>query len=178
MDVTRQQMVLLLPRLRRFCLGLAGSRDFADDLTQATCERALSRIAQWKPGTRLDSWMFTIARSIWINEWRRRQTRGVEVDLDDAGAVLSSDGEKATEGAILLNRVMEHMKQLPDDQRQLLMLVCVEGFSYREAADVLGIQVGTVMSRLARARQKIRSLAMAADPVDAGTATGGEHDHA
>lgn len=176
-DVTRQQMVLLLPRLRRFCLGLTGSRDLADDLAQATCERALSRLAQWKPGTRLDSWMFTIARSVWINDWHRRQTRGVEVDLDNVGTALSSDGEKATEGAILLKRVMERMTQLPDDQRELLMLVCVEGFSYREAADVLGIQVGTVMSRLARARQKIRSLVMG-DPDGASMTTGGKRDHA
>lgn len=180
-DVTRKQMVLLLPRLRRFCLGLAGTRDRADDLAQATCERALSRLDQWKAGTRLDSWMFTIAKNLWINEWHRRQTRGTEVDLDGVASEQSVDAEKAAETSIMLQKVLAHMARLPDDQRQLLMLVCVEGFSYREAAECLDIQIGTVMSRLARARKKIKELVAEAGDGPAMTADGaidGGRDHA
>ena len=176
-DVIRQQIVLLLPRLRRFCLGLTASRDLADDLVQATCERALARLHQWQPDTRLDSWMFTIAKTVWINDWHRRQTRGVEVELDDMDASQSADSEKATESSILLKRVLEQMKRLPEEQQELLLLVCVEGFSYRETAEILDIKVGTVMSRLARARQKIREL-MTESPAAAQTAMDGEPDHA
>lgn len=165
MDAKKRELISLLPRLQRFCLGLTGSRERADDLAQATCERALARLDQWKAGTRMDSWLFTVAKSVWINDWHRRQTRGVEVPLDQVGGRHASDGVAAAEQNLLLKRVMEKLVHLPDEQRQVLLLVCVEGFSYAEAAKILDIRIGTLMSRLARARRKIQHLAMA----DAGT---------
>lgn len=164
-DAKKQELIAMLPRLRRFCLGLTGSRERADDLAQATCERALARLDQWTDGTRMDSWLFTVARSVWINDWHRRQTRGVEVSLDHVDGRHASDGITAAEQAVLLKRVMEKLVELPDEQRQVLLLVCVEGFSYAEAARILDIRIGTLMSRLARARRKIQRLTM----VDAGT---------
>ena len=77
----RAQLIALLPRLRRFALGLTGSRDDADDLVQAACERALNRLHQWEPDTRLDSWMFRIVKTIWIDQWRSQKARGEHVDL-------------------------------------------------------------------------------------------------
>lgn len=160
-DAKKQELISLLPRLRRFCLGLTGSRERADDLAQATCERALTRLGQWKTGTRMDSWLFTVAKSVWINDWHRRRTRGVEVPLDHVGGGHASDGVATAEQSILLKRVMENLAKLPDEQREVLLLVCVEGFSYAEAAAILDIRTGTLMSRLARARRKIQNLTMA-----------------
>lgn len=148
------QLVALLPRLRRFARGLAGTADRADDLVQAACERALSRIQQWTPGTRLDSWMFRIVQTIWLDERRAAKVRSGEgtVEAEDAGAELSADGAREMEAHLTFDSVRRAMKRLPEEQQAVLMLVCVEGQTYKEAADSLAIPIGTVMSRLARAR--------------------------
>lgn len=148
------QLVALLPRLRRFARGLAGTADRADDLVQAACERALSRIQQWTPGTRLDSWMFRIIQTIWLDERRAAKVRSGEgtVEAEDAGAELSADGTREMEAHLTFDAVRRAMKRLPEEQQAVLMLVCVEGQTYKEAADSLAIPIGTVMSRLARAR--------------------------
>lgn len=148
------QLVALLPRLRRFARGLAGTADRADDLVQAACERALSRIQQWTPGTRLDSWMFRIIQTIWLDERRAAKVRSGEgtVEAEDAGAELSVDGSREMEAHLTFDAVRRAMARLPEEQQAVLMLVCVEGQTYKEAADALSIPIGTVMSRLARAR--------------------------
>lgn len=160
------QLVALLPRLRRFARGLAGTADQADDLVQAACERALSRIEQWTPGTRLDSWMFRIIQTIWLDERRSVKVRSGEgtIEAEDAGAELSVDGMKEMESHLTFDAVRRAMARLPQEQQAVLMLVCVEGQTYKEAADTLSIPIGTVMSRLARARLAlVREMGGAAD---------------
>jgi RNA polymerase sigma-70 factor (ECF subfamily) len=153
-EAVHAELVALLPRLRRFARGLAGTADQADDLVQAACERALSRIQQWTPGTRLDSWMFRIIQTIWLDERRSVKVRAGSgtVASDDAGPELSADGEREMEAHMTFDAVRRAMAKLPEEQQAVLMLVCVEGQTYKEAAETLSIPIGTVMSRLARAR--------------------------
>jgi RNA polymerase sigma-70 factor (ECF subfamily) len=153
----RNKLIALLPRLSRFAMTLTRSRHDADDLIQASCERALARIGQWDPNTQLDSWMFRIMQTVWFNEARARRVReryGDELKSDSAtGAV----GEGLPENRLLLQRVADEINALPEDQRAMLLLVCVEGLSYKEVAEVLQIPIGTVASRMARARLTLMS---------------------
>jgi RNA polymerase sigma-70 factor (ECF subfamily) len=152
-------MVAILPKLRRFAWALAGSRDAGDDLVQAACERALSRLDQFQPGTRLDSWMYRIVQTIWLDRGRRQRTRGAEIDPDLVALSDGGLGARQAEDRLTLARVREAVAKLPEEQRAVLALVAIEGLSYREAAETLDIPVGTVMSRLARARAKLSPLA-------------------
>lgn len=154
-DEVRRQIVELLPRLRRFAYALTGDLERGDDLVQETCVRALSRIEQWEAGTRLDSWMYRIAQNIWFDRARALKVRGEVVDIDTAPDLAGDDGREVTEGRLTLNAVSAAMANLPDEQRTVLALVCIEGLSYKAAADALEIPIGTVMSRLARARQSL-----------------------
>ena len=151
----REDIVAILPRLRRFCMALARNADAGDDLCQATVERALARAGQFAPGSKLDSWMYRIAQNIHIDETRRRKTRGTEVDVDDAVSLAGDDGVQIVEGRSDLARARAAMAALPAEQRGLLALVVFDGKSYREAAEIMDIPIGTVMSRVARARRAI-----------------------
>ena len=153
----RRQMVALLPRLRRFAYALTGSQDEGDDLAQATCERALDRLNQWQPGTRLDSWMFRIAKTIWIDRCRARNVRGPSFDPEHLQHVAGEDGRHIADARLMLERTRQAIQQLPEDQRAVLALVSIEGLPYKEAAAVLDVPLGTVMSRLARARRALQS---------------------
>ena len=145
------QLIAVLPRLRRFARGLAGSAAEADDLVQAACERALARSHQFQEGTRFDSWMFRIVQTIWIDQLRARDVR--KEDSNVAEERLGTDApQRGIEARIALAEVRRAVDRLPSDQRTTLMLVTVEGLSYKEAATVAGVPVGTIMSRLARAR--------------------------
>jgi RNA polymerase sigma-70 factor (ECF subfamily) len=147
-------LVALLPRLRRFGAGLTGSLDAADDLVQAACERALRAPERFAPGTRLDSWMFRIMRNIWIDERRARGRHGpMGGEPELLAALVGADGRRETEAKLTLESVGAAMGTLPEDQRAVLVAVCVEGLGYAEAAALLDIPVGTVMSRLFRARR-------------------------
>jgi RNA polymerase sigma-70 factor, ECF subfamily len=146
-----------LARLWRYALVLARSADAADDLVQATCVRAIERAEQFVPGTRLDRWLFAILRSIWLNDIRARRVRegGGFVDAEDA---LSTDGEREIQTNILAAEVLRAIGRLPEAQRETVLLVYAEGYSYAEAAGALGIPIGTVMSRLATARAALADL--------------------
>jgi len=145
------QLIAVLPRLRRFARGLTKSATEADDLVQAACERALMREHQFQEGTRFDSWMFRIVQTIWIDQLRARDVR--KEDGDVAEERLGTDAPvRRVEARLALAEVREAITLLPPDQRSTLMLVTVEGLSYKEAAEVAGVPVGTIMSRLARAR--------------------------
>lgn len=146
------RIVELLPRLRRFALTLSRHQDDADDLVQATVERALARLGSWKEDTRLDSWMFKIMQNLWIDQTRARRTRGSQAFDYDLEATPGGDGRAAMDSRLTLRATLEAAMALPEEQRSVLMLVVVEGLSYRDAADVLDVPVGTVMSRLSRAR--------------------------
>ena len=131
--------------------------DRANDLVQATCERALSRRHQFQEGTRLDAWTITIMQSIWKNDLRRDAIRRGEgfVDVEHAGLV---DTSESAEGKIFLTEVLNAVDQLPEAQKEAVYLVYVEGFSYEEAAATLEIPAGTLTSRLVRGRVKIAEI--------------------
>lgn len=147
-----QEIVALLPRLRRFALVLARNADAADDLVQSTVARALDKKDQFRPDSQLDRWMFQILRSIWISDRRSAALRQTELLDDHVDRVGGPDGSSVAEGRLALAEVQTRFKTLPHEQQQPLLLVCVEGYSYAEAAQLLGIPIGTVMSRLARGR--------------------------
>ena len=147
-----KDLVALLPRLRRFAHALSGTRADADDLTQATVERALRSKAQWQPGTRLDSWLYRIMRNLWIDTVRARGRKDkVEAPPVEAER-LGEDPRDAMDASVDLARMMAAMDRLPDEQREVVALILVEGFGYRETAEMLGLPIGTVSSRLVRGR--------------------------
>jgi RNA polymerase sigma-70 factor (ECF subfamily) len=156
-DLIRREMVALLPRLRRFARALTGSLDEGDDLVQATYERAIRNLDQWQPGTRLDSWMFRIAQNIRLNRIRGMQTRNRHLRQISTDGHAVSDGVRAMESRSTLAAVRGFVARLPEEQRAVLLLVCVEGLSYKEVGETLDLPMGTVTSRLARARIALRA---------------------
>lgn len=153
------QLIALLPRLRRLARSLTGSADKADELVQTACAKALAAQASWQPGTRFDSWLFRIARNAWIDEVRRNRIQVSDAEEDEIERVAGPGGEDAQVARMTLATVMEAIGRLPPEQREVLVLVVMEEMSYAEAAEVLGVPTGTVMSRLARAREKIAAAA-------------------
>lgn len=143
----------LLPRLRRFAAGLARNPADGDDLCQATVERALNKRAQYQPGTRLDSWMMTMMRNIWIDEQRARIRRGETFVAEDAGLSVGAGGGQ--EERVALGDIDRALRTLPDEQREAVLLVMVEGYSYKEAAAIVDCPVGTLNSRLVRGRDAL-----------------------
>jgi RNA polymerase sigma-70 factor (ECF subfamily) len=153
----KAELLSLLPRLRRYALAKTGTPEAADDLVQAACERAWRAQAQWKPGTRMDYWMFRIMKNLYIDEIRAASARGIEAGPEALEEVPDHQWARRVEGSMTLAQVSDAMRQLPAPMRDVLALVPIEGLSYREAAEVLGVPVGTVMSRLARARAELMS---------------------
>jgi RNA polymerase sigma-70 factor (ECF subfamily) len=145
------QLIAVLPRLRRFARGLAGSAAEADDLVQAACERALTRAHQFQEGTRFDSWMFRIVQTIWI-DLKRASTVRREGGEEEGMNVGTDESVRRAEARLALGEVRDALRQIPIDQRSALLLVTVDGLSYKEAAEIADVPVGTIMSRLARAR--------------------------
>jgi len=153
----RDEMVALLPQLRRFAYGLTGSTPDGDDLVQATCERAIANLEKWERGTRLDSWMFRIAQNLHFNALRDGKTRARHLAVIGSETERSLDGEKLQEERFALSAIRRFVDRLPEEQRVVLLLVCVEGRSYREVSQITGLPVGTVTSRLGRARSTLRA---------------------
>jgi RNA polymerase sigma-70 factor (ECF subfamily) len=166
-----RDLVALLPRLRRFAAGLSGSTQDGDDIVQAACLRALERHHQWEPGTRLDSWMFRIIRNLWLDRNKSAWNRLVRSDPDAMAVAQASPVEREIEARDELVLARRAIAALPPPQREVLMLVTVEGQSYEAAAELLGIPLGTVMSRLARARvtvaRSVRGAPTVAEPAAA-----------
>jgi RNA polymerase sigma-70 factor (ECF subfamily) len=152
-DDLPQHLATFLPRLWRFGLRLARSPHDAEDLVQRTCVRALERRAQLHPGAPPLPWLFSIMHSIWLNELRARKTRAhASLDLNESEPRPVVPALSDPETSLLYKQVIDAVEELPEAQRTVLLLVAVEGMTYRETADVLGLPIGTVMSRLARAR--------------------------
>jgi RNA polymerase sigma-70 factor (ECF subfamily) len=149
-----EQLVALVPRLRRFARNLTHNRPDADDIVQIALERALLKLDQWHRDARLDSWMFKIVRNAWIDEVRSRGRRDKIFLAEEAGEAIGSD-TMAHETNMM--SVQSAMARLPEDQRTAVSLVLVEGLPYKEAADVLDIPIGTLTSRLARAREALQA---------------------
>ncbi len=149
------ELLPLLPRLRRFARSLARSPADADDLCQAAIERALKARDQWQPGTRMDSWMYRIMRNAWIDTTRSNQRRGETFVGEEAGLAVGDAGDKAVEAHVELGNVARAMQTLPPEQREAIALVLVEGLAYEEAAAILDIPMGTLTSRLVRGREAL-----------------------
>jgi RNA polymerase sigma-70 factor (ECF subfamily) len=170
-----RDIVALLPRLRRFAAGLTGSVQEGDDVVQSACLRALERYHQWEPGTRLDSWMFRIIRNLWLDRAKSAWSRLVRSDPDALAAIPDNSLSREIEVRDELASARAAIATLPEAQREVLLLVTVEGLTYEAAAEVLDVPLGTVMSRLARARvavaRQVRGAAGEAPTFGAGAGT-------
>ncbi|PZP65160.1 MAG: RNA polymerase subunit sigma-24 [Azospira oryzae] len=144
-----------MPRLRRYARALLGDRAEADDLVQDTLERAWRKAALWRPGSDLRAWLFAIMHNVFVNQTRTRRTN-MEEPLDEA-VLEHPAASDAAAGAQLLD-LASALAKLPAEQREVVLLVGLEEFTYEEAARALGIPIGTVMSRLARGRERLRQL--------------------
>lgn len=159
----QKDLVQLLPRLRRFALTLTRNRDDGDDLVQTAVERAILHNKQWEKGSRLDSWLYTMMRNIWVSELRSRRVRlgGGHVDATETDELATSI---TAPDHIYGNQMLAMVMALSDGLSSTLLLVAVEGHSYTEAAQILDIPIGTVMSRMSRARQMLKEkLAMSGE---------------
>lgn len=150
-----QELTALLPRLRRFARGLARDAADADDLCQQTIERALKSRQQWQEGTRLDAWVYRIMRNQWIDETRARKRRAQTFVHEEEGSGIGTPGDRDAENRVELGNVGRALARLPEEQREAVMLVLVEGFAYKEAAEIIGIPQGTLTSRLGRGREAL-----------------------
>jgi RNA polymerase sigma-70 factor (ECF subfamily) len=152
----RDELVALLPRLRRYARALCKEPNQAEDLVQTACLRALSGIDGFIAGSRFDAWVFRILRNHWIDTIRH--SRNEESSAATAEIIKAGDGETGVIAKLTLQDICSLIDSLPAEQREVLLLVCVEDLTYRETAEFLGVPIGTVMSRLARARQKLIEL--------------------
>jgi RNA polymerase sigma-70 factor (ECF subfamily) len=152
-DAVREGLIPLLPRLRRLARALAGQVADADDLVQIVLERALARAAQWRPDAALDKWVFAIARNAWRDELRARGRTQHLFAPEEAGEMAA---DRTAQPAQQLELALA-LAALPPDHREVVALVLVEGMSYGEAAELLEVPVGTVTSRLARARATLQA---------------------
>ncbi|MEC8629070.1 MAG: RNA polymerase sigma factor [Pseudomonadota bacterium] len=150
----KQDLIALLPRLRRFAFTIARSAADADDLVQEACIRALTRQDQWNPAQPLDRWVFRILRNVWIDEVRKRQVRTGQgqIPAEDASELVSVE---TGEARFAERELHKKITEMPDELGLVVLVVSVEGYSYKEAAELLDIPVGTVMSRLHRARKQL-----------------------
>jgi|SRR6185437_9231511 RNA polymerase sigma-70 factor, ECF subfamily len=149
------QIIELLPRLRRFARSLARNAQDADDLVQITAERALARADQFRPDHSVAGWLFGILRNAWIDEGRSRRRRESLLEPD---MLAERIGDAAAGSGAELLCLQEALARLPDDQRLAVALVLVEGLSYKEAASIMSVPVGTLTSRLARGREALQSM--------------------
>lgn len=148
------KIVDTLPRLRKFAYGLTGSIEKGDDLVQSTCVRAIEKSNQWQVGTKFDSWMFRIAKNIFTDSWRKQkvQNRVLEQIKQESDKRLEND---QLDSYVSFCDVREAMNRLSKEHKVILMLVCVEGYSYQESSEILNVPVGTVASRVVRARNAL-----------------------
>jgi RNA polymerase sigma-70 factor (ECF subfamily) len=151
----KRELTALLPRLWRFALYLTRDQQKAEDLVQSSCLRALEKASQYRAGTDLDRWVFAIAASIWKNALRSdSRTPSTSNNVEE----LPFRGVDTSEIKTFAQQVLRHVADLPDGQRAVVALICVEQWSYKEAAAALEIPIGTVMSRLSSARQALAPL--------------------
>ena len=155
MDGPGSDFVPHIPRLRRYARALTGERARADDLVQDTLERALIKLHLWQPGSDMRAWLFTLMHNVFINQLRAQSARST-VELDDEAAQV---GVRPTQtDGLEVRDLQAALLRLPEEQRAVLLLVGLDQMTYEETAGVLGIPVGTVMSRLSRARERLRGL--------------------
>ena len=153
----RRDLVSLLPKLRRFAMALTRNANDADDLVQEACERAIARSHLWNGEGRLESWVYAMTRNLWVDEIRKRKVRGGGGVID----IFEQDDlniDAAAEKAVYVSQVQKMILSMPEGLASVFLLVNVEGHSYRETAEILGIPIGTVMSRLSTARLRLAAM--------------------
>lgn len=149
----RQRLIEQIPRLRRYARALLGDPAQADELVQETLARALARLDRWEPGTDLRAWLFTLMHHLQVDRWRRKQREAAAL----AQAPGTDSVPDAGPAAVEVGELERALARLPEEQREVLLLVGLEGLAYRQVAEVLDIPQGTVMSRLHRAREALRA---------------------
>jgi RNA polymerase sigma-70 factor (ECF subfamily) len=157
-EAFESELTQLLPQLRRFAHALSRNAADADDLAQASIERALRSRDQWEPGTRLDSWIYRIMRNLWIDTVRARTRKNKHEAPEEEAQTVGEDPREAMDASLELKRAMSAMQRLPDEQREVVALILVEGFGYREVSEMLGLPIGTVSSRLVRGRTALLAM--------------------
>ena len=158
----REQVLAAVPSLRAFAISLSGNVDRADDLVQETLVRALANIASFQPGTNMSAWLFTILRNLFRSEYRKRRR---EVEDGDGSYADTLKSQPEQDGKVEFAEFRAALIKLPPDQREALILVGASGFSYEEAAAICECAVGTIKSRVNRARTRLAEL-MAIDSVE------------
>ena len=161
-ESVRQAILGAVPSLRAFAISLCGNVDRADDLVQETLLRALANIHSFQPGTNMSAWLFTILRNHFRSEYRKRRR---EVEDTDGSYADSLKSHPEQPGRVELSEFRAALQKLPSDQREALILVGASGFSYEEAANICGCAVGTIKSRVNRARTRLADL-LSVDGVD------------
>jgi RNA polymerase sigma-70 factor, ECF subfamily len=154
-EQVRKAVLGAVPSLRAFAISLCGNVDRADDLVQETLLRALANIDSFQPGTNMSAWLFTILRNHFRSEYRKRRR---EVEDSDGHYAERLKSQPAQIGQVEFREFREALAQLPPDQREALVLVGASGFSYEEAANICGCAVGTIKSRVNRARTRLAEL--------------------
>ena len=154
-------IVPYIPNLRRYARALVGDRDGADDLVQDTLERAVRKFHLWRPGD-LRAWLFSIMHNVFVNQLalRRREHSTASLDADEGRGAWDIGVRDTQSDRVELEEVLTQLGQLPVDQREVLILAAVEEMRYAEIAEMIGVPIGTVMSRLNRAREKLRRLSV------------------
>jgi RNA polymerase sigma-70 factor (ECF subfamily) len=152
-----RELVTFLPKLRRFAVTLTRNAADADDLVQEACERAITRSHLWNGEGRLESWVYAMTRNLWVDEIRKRKVRtgGGTVDAAEQDELIV---EANAEKAIYATQLHKMILSMPEGLSSVFLLVNVEGHSYKEAAEILQIPIGTVMSRLSTARMKLAAM--------------------
>lgn len=156
----RHAVAAEIPYLRRFARGLVGDASLADDLVQDTLERALTRLHLFDRRQKLRNWLFRILRNLSINNYRSLQRRGQHVELTEVSEVETSERPLQEDGLVMRD-LANSLLRLPQEQREILLLISLEELSYKDAADILQVPIGTVMSRLSRGREALRQLVAA-----------------
>jgi RNA polymerase sigma-70 factor, ECF subfamily len=151
----RQELLAAIPKLRAFALSLAAHSDYADDLVQETLMKAWNHQQSFQEGTNIKAWLFTILRNEYFSQLRKRRREVEDADGDYAGSVMTPGGQ---ESQLDMADLRIALQQLPDDQREAVVLVGASGFSYQEVAEICRVPVGTVKSRVNRARTKLAAM--------------------
>ena len=153
----RRDLVSLLPKVRRFAMTLTRNASDADDLVQEVCERAITKSHLWNGEGRLESWIYAMTRNLWVDEVRKRKVRSGAGTVD-AGEQSELIVDAAGEKAVYAHQLNKMIMSMPEGLSSVFVLVNVEGHSYKETADILGIPIGTVMSRLSTARLRLTAM--------------------
>ncbi|MGE5242109.1 MAG: RNA polymerase sigma factor [Bacteroidota bacterium] len=162
MDDIRELLTEQIPRLRRYAHALTGSRTRADDLVQDTLERSWSRRHLWRRDSDLRAWLFTIMHNVFVNQLRKNSSAPGHVPFDEA---IDPPSGAVADQTLELRDLASALERLPAEYREVLLLVGLEQMQYEEVAEVLGVPVGTVMSRLSRGRDRLRALMSGQPPV-------------